>query len=153
VTFTEREPLRGSRFYEERWERAGTRDAEGQETLSVVGNLDGDWRVERLSGPVPMPFVWKRIRAGRGTTRVSPRLRRRRGLPLEPKLPFRLEQREGHVALIYLGPLSFLVDELRLEEDGSWLGRANAAGVRYAWFRMVPVESTINPARGIRNPE
>jgi hypothetical protein len=153
VTFTEREPLRGSRFYEERWERAGTRDAEGQEALSVVENLDGDWRVERLSGPVPMPFVWKRIRAGRGTTRVSPPLRRRRGLPLEPKLPFRLEQREGHVALIYLGPLSFLVDEVRLEEDGSWLGRANAAGIRYAWFRMVPVASTINPTSGIRNPE
>jgi hypothetical protein len=153
VSFTEREPLRGSRFYEERWERAGTRDAEGQEALNVVGNLDGDWKVERLSGPVPMPFVWKRIRAGRGTTRVSSPLRRRSGLPLEPKLPFRLEQREGHVALIYLGPLSFLVDELRLEEDGSWLGRANAAGIRYAWFRMVPVASTINPTSGIRNPE
>ena len=139
MTFTEREPLRGSRFYEERWERAGMRDAEGQEALSVVGNLDGDWRVQRLSGPVPMPLVWKRIRAGRGTTRVSPPLRRRSSLPLEPKLPFGLEQREGHVALIYLGPLSFLIDELRLEEDGSWLGRANAAGVRYAWFRMVPV--------------
>lgn len=153
MTFTEREQLRGSRFYEERWERAGTRDAEGQEALSIVENLDGDWKVERLSGPVPMPFVWKRIRAGRGTTRVSPPLRRRRGLPLEPKLPFRLEQREGHVALIYLGPLSFLVDELRLEEDGSWLGRANAAGIRYAWFQMVLVESNINPASGIRNPE
>jgi hypothetical protein len=152
VTSKEREPLRGSRFYEERWERAGTLDAEGQKTLSIVGNLDGDWRVERLSGPVPMPLVWKRIRAGRGTTRVSPPLRRRRCLPLEPKLPFRLEQREGHVALIYLGPLSFLVDELRLEEDGSWLGRANAAGIRYAWFRMVPVESNINPANGIRKP-
>ncbi len=153
MSFTEREPRSGSRFYEERWERAGTRDAEGQEALSVVGTLDGDRRVERLSGPVPMPFVWKRIRADRGTTRVSPPLRRRRGLPLEPKLPFRLEQREGHVALIYLGPLSFLVDELRLEEDGSWLGRANAVGIRYAWFRMVPVESTISPASGIRNPE
>ena len=152
MTFTKREPRSGSRFYEERWERAGTRDAEGQEALSIVGNLDGDWRVERLRGPVPMPFVWKRIRAGRGTTRVSPPLRRRRGLPLEPKLPFRLEQREGHVALIYLGPLSFLVDELRLEEDGSWLGRANAAGIRYAWFRMVPLKSTINPASGFETP-
>ena len=136
---------------EERWERAGARDAEAQKSLSVVENLDGEWKVERLSGPVPMPFVWKRIRAGRGTTRVSPPIRRRSGLPLEPKLPFRLEQREGHVALIYLGPLSFLVDELRLEEDGSWLGRANAAGIRYAWFRMVPVESNTNPAGGIRN--
>ncbi len=148
MSFTERKPRSDSRFYEERWKRAGTLDAEDQAALSVVGNLDGDWRVERLSGPVPMPFVWKRIWTGRGTTRVSPPLRRRSGLPLEPKLPFRLEQREGHVALIYLGPLSFLVDELRLEEDGSWLGRANAAGIRYAWFRMVPVASTLNPASG-----
>jgi hypothetical protein len=152
VSFTEHEPRGSSRLYKERWERAGARDTEAQKSLSVVGNLDGDWRVERLSGPVPMPFVWKRIRAGRGTTRVSPPLRRRSGLPLEPKLPFRLEQRKEHVALIYLGPLSFLIDELRLEEDGSWLGRANAAGIRYAWFRMVPIESTINPASGIRNP-
>ena len=151
MSFTEHEPHSGSKFYEERWERAGKRDAEGLEPLSVVGNLDGDWKVERLSGPVPMPFVWKRIRAGQGTTRVSPPLRRRRGLPLEPKLPFRLEQREGHVTLIYLGPLSFLVDELRLEEDGSWLGQANAAGIRYAWFRMSPFVSTTNPERGIRD--
>ena len=144
-------PHSGLREYEERWERAGKRDAEGLEPLSVVGNLDGDWKVERLSGPVPMPFVWKRIRAGRGTTRVSPPLRWRRGLPLEPKLPFRLEQREGHVALIYLGPLSFLIDELRLEEDGSWLGRANAAGLRYAWFRLVSVERNTNRSSEIRN--
>jgi hypothetical protein len=151
VRFTKHEPRSGSRFYEERWERAGTRDAEGQETLSVVENLNGDWKVERLSGPVPMPFVWKRIRAGRGMTHLSPPPRRRRGLPLEPKLPFRLEQREGQVALIYLGPLSFLVDELRLEEDGSWLGRAHAAGIRYAWFRMLPFVSITNPASRIRN--
>jgi hypothetical protein len=140
------------RAYEERWRRAGTRDAEGRERLSVVENLDGDWKVERLTGPVPMPFVWKRIRAGRGTTRVSPPLRPRPDLPLEPKLPFRLEQREGHVALIYLGPLSFLVDELRQEADGAWLGRANAAGIRYAWFRMVPFDRNTSPASGIRDP-
>jgi hypothetical protein len=34
-----------------------------------------------------------------------------------------------------------MVDDLRLEADGSWLGRANAAGVRYAWFSMVSMES------------
>ena len=144
-------PHSDPRAYEERWKRAGTRDAERRERLSIVGNLDGDWKVERLTGPVPMPFVWKRIQAGRGTTRISPPLRRR-GLPLEPKLPFRLEQREGHVALIYLGPLSFLVDELRQEADGSWLGRANAAGIRYAWFRMVLLGRNHSPTGGIRDP-
>ena len=129
-----REPGISIRDYERRWERA--RDAGREKLLNTVENLDGDWKIERLSGPAPIPFVWKRIENGRGTTRLSPP-----GLRPEPKLPFRLEQREGHVALIYLGPLSFLLDELRPEADGSWLGRANAAGIRYAWFRMVRLES------------
>jgi hypothetical protein len=77
-----------------------------------------------------MPFVWKRIRGGWGETYL---------LPFGPKFPFGLEQREGHVALIYRPPLSFLVDELRAEVDGSWLGRAKVAGFRYAWFRMTPL--------------
>ena len=121
-----------TRDYEERWKRA--RNPGQGEPLSIVRNVEGDWRVERLSGPVPMPFVWKRVRDGRGTTRVSPR-----SASIGPGLPFRLEQREGHVALIYTGPLSFLVDELRCEADGSWLGRANVAGIRYAWFRLIPM--------------
>src|SRR3954452_18821578 len=125
------EPRSNIRDYKERWERA--RDAGPQKQLSTVENLAGDWRVERLSGPVPMQFVWKRIEGDEGTTRVSPR-----SLFFGPKLPFRLEQREGHVALIYLGALSFLHDELRMEADRAWLGRANATGVRYAWFRMIP---------------
>lgn len=141
--------MSSTKDYEERWERAGAHDAEGQEPASSVANLEGDWKVERLSGPLPMPFVWKQVRDGRGTTRVSPPSLRTRGLPFEPKFPFRLEQREGHVALIYLGTLSFLLDELRLEADGSWLGRANAAGVRYAWFRMVPMESPTKTAHGL----
>ncbi len=87
-----------------------------------------------MSGPVPMPFVWKQVRGGRGTTRVSPP-----GVSFGPGLPFRLEQREGYVVLIYTGPFSFLVDELRREADGSWLGQANAAGIRYAWFRLIPM--------------
>lgn len=130
----------GLEEYEERWERAGARDEVRREPLSILRNLEGDWKVERLSGPLPMPFVWKRIRGGRGETRVLPSWRTG-GLPLEPKLPFALEQREGHVDLIYRPPLSFLVDELRLEEDGTWLGRANVAGLQYAWFRMVPTRT------------
>ncbi len=124
--------------YEERWERAGILDAAWRERPSLVANLQGDWNVERLSGPLPMPFVWKRIRNGRGETYALP-APRARGVPLGPRFPFRLEQREGHVVLIYTGLLSFLVDELRLEAGGSWLGRANAAGIRYAWFAMTPI--------------
>jgi hypothetical protein len=140
--------LRGnSKDYEERWERAGALDAARGRLPSVVANLQGDWNVERLSGPLPMPFVWKRVRNGRGETYVLPAPPRLRGLPLGPRFPFRLEQREGHVALIYVGPLSFLVDELRLEADGSWLGRANAAGIRYAWFGMTPIWTPERPGR------
>jgi hypothetical protein len=128
--------------YEDRWEWAGTREAARREPFSVVRNLEGDWEVKRLSGPLPMPFVWKRIRAGRGETRVSPRAGRRYEPFFEPRMPFELEQREGYVALIYHPPLSFLIDELRAEADGSWLGQAKVAGFRYAWFRMTPLRSS-----------
>ncbi len=96
-----------------------------------VESLDGDWKVRRLSGPVPMPGAYKEARGGRGTTwaRWSP----------FPALPFHLEQRGDSVMLIYDSPLSFLKDELRPQDDGSWLGRARVAGRQYAWFRMVPV--------------
>lgn len=96
----------------------------------MVAGLDGDWKVERLSGPVPMPGVRKEVRGGRGRTwaRWSP----------FPDLPFRLEQREDHVLLVYNPPFSHLRDELRREADGSWLGRATVAGVQYARFRMAP---------------
>lgn len=120
----------GLKEQEDRWERAGARDAAWREHFNIVDNLEGDWDVQRLSGPLPMPFVWKRIRGSRGETYA---------LPFGPKFPFRLEQREGHVVLIYRAPLTFMVDELRLEADGAWLGRAYAAGFRYAWFLMVPM--------------
>jgi hypothetical protein len=136
-----RRPRSDLKEYEEQWKQAGTRDAQRREPLSVLRNLEGDWKVERLSGPLPMPFVWKRVGGGRGETRVLPSWRIG-GLPLEPKLPFGLEQREGHVDLIYRPPLSFLVDELRLEEDGTWLGRANVAGFQYAWFQMFPMRTS-----------
>jgi hypothetical protein len=114
--------------YGERWERA---------RAATVQELEGDWRVERLTGPVPMPFVWKRIHRGRGRTRLLPRPPF--GASPEPGLPFVLLAREGHVELRYRAPLSLLRDELRREADGGWLGRAYLAGVQYAWFRMAPV--------------
>lgn len=137
----EHKPRSDRRECEDRWERAGVHEAARGEPYSVVRNLEGDWEVKRLSGPLPMPFVWKRIRLGRGETRVSPRSWRSRKQFFEPRAPFELEQREGHVALIYRPPLSFLIDELRAEADGSWLGRAKVAGFQYAWFRMVPLRS------------
>ena len=139
------EPQGNPTEYEDRWERAASvrnvarRELLGEVSISIVKNLEGDWKVERLSGPVPMPFVWKRIRSGRGETHVLPRSWQAIGAPLEPTFPFELKQREGHVSLIYRPPLPFMVDDLRLEANGSWLGQAKAAGIRYAWFQMVPV--------------
>ena len=139
------EPQGNPTEYEDRWERAASvrnvarRELLGEVSISIVKNLEGDWKVERLSGPVPMPFVWKRIRGGRGETHVLPRSWQAIGAPLEPKFPFELKQREEHVSLIYRPPLSFMVDDLRLEANGSWFGQAKAAGIRYAWFQMVPV--------------
>ena len=123
----------GFEDYKGRWEQAGAHSVARPEWLSTLRDLQGDWKVERLSGPLPGPFVWKRIRGSRGETYVLPS-----PLPA-PGLPFEIEQREGHVALVYRPPLILLVDELRLEADGSWLGRATAARIRYAWFRMLPM--------------
>jgi len=90
-------------------------------------DLEGDWRVERLSGLLPpMLGIWKRIRDGRGSTRFGPLL----------GVPFRLEQREGCVALIYYPPFSMLVDELWAQPDGSWLGRSTFARREVGWFWM-----------------
>jgi hypothetical protein len=97
-------------------------------------NLEGDWHVERLGGLLPpMIGVWKRIRGNRGQTRIG---------PLWPGVPFRLTQRrEGHVSLVYRPPLCRLVDELRVETDGSsWLGRTMLGGRELGRFRMTRIE-------------
>jgi len=125
--------------FAERWERA---------TVAGVAELEGDWAVERLTGPVPMPFVWKRVRGGRGRTRLLPRPPS--GATVEPGLPFVLRDRGGHVELRYGGPFSPLHDELRLERDGGWLGKAYLARVRYAWFRMAPVVEGGAKTRAVR---
>ena len=96
---------------------------------SVIANLQGDWRVVRLTGPLPMAGLWKQVNGAGGKTR---------GWWGPLGLPFELEQREERVLLVYKPPLAFMVDELRSEEDGSWIGRATAAGALYAWFRLVP---------------
>ncbi len=87
--------------------------------------------MERLGGLLPpMIGVWKRIGGDRGETCVGPLL----------AWPFRLERREGHVALVYLRPFSTFVDELRPGPDGrSWLGRATVGGRQLGRFRMTRI--------------
>jgi hypothetical protein len=93
-----------------------------------IPSLEGDWRVERLSGALPpMAGVGKRIRGDRGETRLGPL----------PVWPFRVERRGDRVALVYRPPFSPLVDELRPQPDGSWLGRSTLFGRELGRFRLV----------------
>lgn len=91
-------------------------------------SLQGDWRVERVAGLLPpMVGVHKRIRGEHGETRIGPLL----------SVSFRLEGREGYVALIYRPPFSMLVDELWPEANGSWIGRSTLCGRKFGRFRMI----------------
>jgi ferritin-like metal-binding protein YciE len=97
----------------------------------VMTHLEGEWKVERVGGLLPsMVGIRKRIRGDRGETRVGP----------FPIWPFRSEQKEGRVALVYRRPFSILVDELRPEPDGSWLGRSTLLGLDLGEFRMISVD-------------
>ena len=87
-----------------------------------MGELDGVWRVERVSGLLPpLVGVRKRIRGARGETAVGP----------FPGIPFVVDGR----ALRYRPPLSGLVDELEPEEGG-YRGRATFMGREYGRFRL-----------------
>jgi ferritin-like metal-binding protein YciE len=97
----------------------------------VMAHLEGEWKVERVGGLLPsMVGIRKRIRGDRGETRVGP----------FPIWPFRSERKEGRVALVYRRPFSMLVDELRPEPDGSWLGRSTLLGLDLGAFRMISVD-------------
>jgi ferritin-like metal-binding protein YciE len=90
-------------------------------------DLTGDWRVERLDGLLPpMVGVRKRIYGDHGETWLGPL----------PGWPFRVERREGRVALTYRVPFSVLVDELRAGANDSWLGRSTLGGCELGRFRM-----------------
>ena len=87
-----------------------------------MGELDGDWRVERLSGLLPPLYgVRKRIRGARGETKVGPL----------PGVPFRVVG----LKLEYHAPLGGFVDLLEREGDG-YAGRATFRGREYGRFRL-----------------
>lgn len=98
--------------------------------LNTIENLQGDWKVERLSGVLPMPRVWKRVGGSSGSTRIW----------RSPGVPFRLKPCDEYVALIYRSPLNMMVDQLRYEAPHSWHGRATVAGVEYGRFRMIRIQ-------------
>ncbi len=96
----------------------------------VSGPLEGRWRLERLSGVLP-PLIGarKEIRGDRGETRFGP----------FPGVSFRVEEREDCLALVYRPPFSILVDEVRKEPEGSWLGKATLGGRTFGQFRMTKI--------------
>jgi ferritin-like metal-binding protein YciE len=85
-----------------------------------VGELDGVWAVERVSGALP-PLLGcvKRIHGARGTTEF----------PHAPGLPFEVRGRELHY------PLRFFVDTLE-PRNGAYLGRATLLGRELGQFTM-----------------
>jgi len=87
-----------------------------------MGELDGRWSVERVSGALPpMLGVEKRIQGARGVTMVGPLAR----------LPFAVVGR----SLRYRPPLGAFVDHLEPAGEG-FDGRATVQGREYARFRL-----------------
>jgi ferritin-like metal-binding protein YciE len=85
-----------------------------------VGELDGVWAVERISGALPpLHGCVKRIAGTRGTTEF-PRL---------PGVPFEVRGRELHY------PAGLLVDILE-PQDGGYLGRATLLGRELGQFTL-----------------
>jgi ferritin-like metal-binding protein YciE len=93
-----------------------------------VAELDGVWKVERISGALPpMLGIVKRIHGTRGSTRVGD----------VAGVPFDVRGRELH----YRSPFGLFVDVLEPDGDGEYKGRATLGGVTFARFRLrrIPV--------------
>jgi ferritin-like metal-binding protein YciE len=87
-----------------------------------VGELDGVWAVERVSGALPpLHGCVKRIHGSRGTTEF----------PRSPGMPFEVRGLELH----YRGPFGMLVDKLE-PLDGGYLGRATLLGRELGQFTL-----------------
>jgi ferritin-like metal-binding protein YciE len=91
-----------------------------------VGELDGVWAVDRVSGALP-PFhgCVKRIHGDRGTTEF----------PRFPGMPFEVRGLELH----YRGPFGMLVDKLE-PRNGEYFGRATLLGREFGQFTLRRLE-------------
>jgi ferritin-like metal-binding protein YciE len=87
-----------------------------------VGELDGVWAVDRVSGALPpMHGCVKKIYGRRGTTEF----------PNLPGLPFEVRGLELH----YRGPFGLLVDKLE-PQNGGYFGRATLLGREFGQFTL-----------------
>ena len=99
-----------------------------------VSELDGIWRVQRVSGALPpLTGVRKRISGERGETVVA-------GLP---GVPFTVEG----LTLRYRPPLEGLVDHLE-PDAGGYRGRATFRGREYGRFLLRPVTASTTSETG-----
>lgn len=90
-----------------------------------MGDLDGYWKVERVSGALPpMQGVRKRIEGDRGVTLVG-----------QVKMPFDVRG----LKLRYRAPFAGLVDLLEPDGDG-YRGRATFLGRQFGRFRLERAE-------------
>lgn len=119
-----------SQFAAGRRSPAGSGVSRSSHQPVVSGSLEGKWQLERLSGVLP-PLIGarKEIRGDRGETRFGP----------FPGVSFRVEEREDCLALIYRPPFSMLVDEVKEDSEGSWLGKATLGGRTCGQFRMTKI--------------
>jgi ferritin-like metal-binding protein YciE len=87
-----------------------------------VGELEGVWAVDRVSGALPpLGGCVKRIHGNRGATEF----------PRFPGMPFEVRGLELH----YRPPFTMLVDKLE-PQDGGYLGRATMLGREFGQFRL-----------------
>src|SRR5213082_2680324 len=87
-----------------------------------VGELDGVWAVERVSGALPpLHGCVKRIHGRRGTTEF----------PRFPGMPFDVRGLELH----YRPPFAMLVDRLE-PQNGGYFGHATMLGREFGRFRL-----------------
>jgi ferritin-like metal-binding protein YciE len=87
-----------------------------------VGELDGVWSVERVSGALPpLNGCIKRIRGTKGTTEF----------PNLPGMPFEVRGLELH----YRAPFGMLVDKLE-PQNGGYRGRATMLGREFGRFTL-----------------
>jgi ferritin-like metal-binding protein YciE len=87
-----------------------------------MGELDGVWAVDRVSGALPpLHGCVKRIHGSRGTTEF----------PRFPGMPFEVRGLELH----YRQPFALLVDRLE-PQDGGYLGHATMLGREFGQFSL-----------------
>lgn len=98
-----------------------------------MSELDGVWRVERVSGLLPpLTGVRKRISGGGGETALGEL----------PGVRFDVRGLELH----YRAPLAGLVDVLERAEEGAYAGRAVLLGRELGRFRLLPLTTTTEEA-------